>query len=176
MRTLNAAFLATDDDRLEELIVLSLLIPLLDCLDGVGTLLTHAKDETLQSNLVSLPSLITIHSVVAADHRRDLSNTDLLNGSEKLLHVASTGLGISITTVAKEVDIDLGDAGLLGGLEESIEMCLLRVLCQNNWSVGDSCRDRPGEGGGWNVPHRHGRSVRIGGGVHCRSWRLPESS
>ena len=42
VRTLNAAFLATDDDRLEELVVLPLLISLLDCLDGVGALLTLA--------------------------------------------------------------------------------------------------------------------------------------
>lgn len=122
---LDPGLLVADNDGLEELIVLPLLVALLDGLDRVAALLSLAEDQALQRQLVPLPSLITVHGIVATNHRCDLTNADLLELSEKLLHITSTGLGVGVPTIAEEMNVDFGDAGSLGGLEKSVEVLLL---------------------------------------------------
>jgi len=126
--TLDTAFLAANNDGLEELIVLALLVALLDGLDRVGALLTLTKNHSLESKLVSLPSLIAIHGIVTANDRGDLSGTNLLELGNELLHVCSAGLGVGVTAIAEEVNVDVGDAGILGSLEQGVEVGLLGVL------------------------------------------------
>jgi hypothetical protein len=128
MLTLDAALVSTNDDRLEELVVLSLLVTLLDSLDRVVALFALAKNQALEGQLVPLPSLIAVHGVVPADDRGDLANADLLDGRQQLLQVTGSGLGVSVAAVAEEVDEDLGDAGFLGSPEEGIQVRLLRML------------------------------------------------
>lgn len=128
MRTLDTALVAADDDGLQELVVLALLVPLLDGLDRVVALLTLAQDHALKRDLVPLPPLIAVHGVVPTNNGGDLANADLLDCGQKLLHVTGARLGIRIAPIAKEVDEDLGNPVLLGGLEQGVQMRLLRVL------------------------------------------------
>lgn len=126
--TLDARLLATDNDGLEKLVVLALVITLLDGLDRVGALLAFAEDKALESDLDTFPSLVTVHGIVSADNGGNLTNTKLLDLGEQFLQVTGTGLGVGVTAITEEVDVDLGDAILLGSLEESIKMGLLGVL------------------------------------------------
>lgn len=127
-QTLDAARLPTHDNGLEELIVLSLLVALLDSLYRVIALFTLTEDQALHGDLNTLPPLIAIHRIVAANDRGDLASANLLQLGHKLLHVTGAGLGIGIAAIAKEVDVDLRDTGGLGSLEERIEVGLLGVL------------------------------------------------
>jgi hypothetical protein len=129
--TLDTAIITTDNDGGKELVlvhVATLLISSLDSSDGVLRGLTLAEDKTLQGNLETVPTLITVHGEVSADNGTDLTNTNLLGSVDKLLHVAGTGLGVGITAITEEVDDNLGNTILLGGLEESVEVSLLGVL------------------------------------------------
>lgn len=126
--TLDAALVTTDDDGLQELVVLALLIPLLDSLDRVVALLALAEDHALQGNLIALPPLIAVHRVVPTDNGGDLTDADLLDRGQQLLHVAGAGLGVRVAAITEEVDEDLGDSVRLGGLEQGIQVRLLRVL------------------------------------------------
>lgn len=125
MRTLDTGLIAADDDRLEELVVLARLVPLLDGLDRVVALLALAEDHALERDLVPLPPLIAVHGVVPTNNGGDLANADLLDCGQQLLHVTGARLGVRITAITKEVDEDLGDPVLLGGLEQGIQMRLL---------------------------------------------------
>lgn len=78
-------------------------------------------------HLSTLPALITVHGVVAANDGSNLTDADFLGGVKKLLHIASTALGIGVTAIAEEVDENLGDTHLLGQPEQSIQMRLLGV-------------------------------------------------
>ena len=139
---LDAALITTDNDGLEEFVVLALLVALLDRRNGVGAGLTLAEVQALEGNLDTLPSLITIHGIVTADNGGKLTSANLLDGLKELLHVTSAGLGVGVATIAEEVDEDLGDASLLGGPEEGIEMCLLGVLSNVDVSNrGDICQN-----------------------------------
>ena len=126
--TLDTSLITTNNDRLEELIVLSLFVSLLDGLDRVTALLALAQNQTTQCDPNALPPLITVHGIVTANNRGDLASTNLLDVGEKLLHISGAGLGVGVAAVAKEVDEDIGNASLLGSLEEGIEVGLFRVL------------------------------------------------
>lgn len=130
--TLDAALVTTDDDGSEELIPVVVAVRLVSCLDssdGVFAGLALAQNEALESDLDALPSLIAVHGVVSANNGGNLAKAKLLDEVDQLLHVTGTGLGVGITAVAEEVDEDLGDIVLLGGLEEGVQVLLLRVLC-----------------------------------------------
>lgn len=125
---LDAALLATDNDGLQELIVLILAVSLLDSCDGVAAVLALSENHTLEGNLDSVPALVTVHGVVAANDGGNLSDADFLGLVEKLLHVAGAGLGVGIASIAEEMDVDVGNANLLGHLEEGVKVVLLGVL------------------------------------------------
>lgn len=128
--TLDAASIAVHDDGLQELVVLALLISFLDSGDWVTALLTLTKDQALEGELDSLPPLVTIHGVVTADNGGQLADTELLDGVQQLLQIAGARLGVGVTAIAEEVDVDLGNLVLLGGLEEGVQVLLLRVLIE----------------------------------------------
>jgi hypothetical protein len=96
-------------------------------LNGVRGLLANAADKTIDSNLDSLPTLIAVHGVVAASDGGQLSKVNLVQLVEQLLHVSSGGAGGGVATVAKEVDEDLGDLGLLGGIKQGEEVVHVTV-------------------------------------------------
>lgn len=78
-------------------------------------------------HLDTFPTLIAVHSVVTSNDSGDLTNANLFDVLDKLLHVVGTTLGLGIATITEEVDEDLGDLHLLGELQKSIEVSLLRV-------------------------------------------------
>jgi len=121
-RTLNTAFLTTNDDGLQELIVLILRVAVLDSLERVGAVLTLPSNQTLHTNLDTLPALVTVHDVVTANDSGNITKANLLGLVKQLLHVQNGALGVGITTVAEEVNEDLGDLHLLGEVEQSEQM------------------------------------------------------
>ena len=100
---------------------------------NILALLTLALDKTVNSDLYALPALVTVHGVVAADGGSDLTILALLEELLELLGIASGRAGRSVATIAKEVDVDVRDTLLLGGLEESLEVVDVRV----DTTVGD---------------------------------------
>ena len=125
--TLDSAVLAIDDNGLQELVSLTSLVALLDSLDGVGRLLALAFEDADHGLLNTLPALVAVHGEVTSNNGSDLAETDLLSVVDDSLHVAGTGLGVGITTVTEEVDVDLGHADLLGDVEESEKVVDVRV-------------------------------------------------
>ena len=126
--TLDTAVLAVANNGLQELIILVLGVSLLDCLDWITTLLTIAQDHTLHGDLNSLPSLITVHGIVSTNNCCNLANSDLLGLLQQLLHVSSSRLGVGVSPVTKEMDVDMRDSDVLGNSQESVEVVLLGVL------------------------------------------------
>lgn len=124
---LETTLIAVDNDGLQELVVLTSLVAGLDGSDGVGGSLTLTLDETVQGNGDTLPSLITVHSIVSADNGSDLTKTNRLGLVEKLLHVTSSRLGVGITAVTEEVDVDLRNAHLLSNIEKNEEVVHVSV-------------------------------------------------
>lgn len=129
--TLDAGLVAIDNDGLEEFVVLALLVALLDGSQRVAAGLTLAQNHTLQGKLNTLPSLVTVHGIVATNNGGQLTNSKLLELAEELLHVAVARLGVRVATIAEEVNVDLGDLGSLGSLEQGVKVLLLGVLLQN---------------------------------------------
>lgn len=90
-RTLYSALIAINDNRLQELIRHVLLVVSFDGLDDAVLatldLLTLTLDQTIDSDLNPLPSLIAVHGVVPPDYRRDFAVTELLGEVEELLRV-----------------------------------------------------------------------------------------
>ncbi|KAG9527173.1 phosphoglycerate mutase 2, partial [Aureobasidium melanogenum] len=125
--TLDSAVLAVDNDGLEELVGLALLVAGLDGLDGVGRLLALALDNAVHGLLDAVPALVTVHGVVTTDNSGDLAEAELVGVVEDGLHMAGARLGVGVTAVAEEVDVDLGHADLLGDLEQSEEVVDVRV-------------------------------------------------
>jgi hypothetical protein len=125
---LDASFLSANNDGLEELIVLALLVSLLDGLDWVSALLTLAGAKSLETNLNSVPSLVTVHCVVSTNNTGNLTDTDLLDLGKQCLHISGTGLRVGVTAISEEVNVDIWNSNFLGDLEESVEMVLLGVL------------------------------------------------
>lgn len=169
--TLDAGLSAVQNDGLQELVVLALFVAFLDGSHGVTALLALALNHTLQGQLDSLPPLVTVHGVVAANNGSQLASANLLDVVQKLLQVCCTGLGVGVTAIAEEVDVYLGDLVLLGSLEQRIEVLLLGVLLEIQSAhcfvifLGLKY-----------IPHRRGRPDRTGAVVRCRSWPPPCSS
>jgi hypothetical protein len=96
-------------------------------LDGVRGPLALTADKTIDSDLDTLPTLIAIHGIVTTADGGDLSVVDRLGLFNQLLHVTGSGAGGGVTTIAKEVDVDLGNLGSLGSIQKSIEVVLVTV-------------------------------------------------
>lgn len=146
---MDAPFLATNNNGLEELVAIlctALCIDVLYGLNGVLGFGSLAENQSLESagttlalcddgdsktrndlHLNTFPTLIAVHSVVTSNDSGDLTNANLLNFLNKLLHVVGTTLRLGIATITEEVDEDLGDLHLLGELQKSIEVSLLGV-------------------------------------------------
>src|SRR5271167_3738874 len=101
--TFDAGLFPTNNDRLQEFVILALLISFLNSLDGITALLTIAYAQCVQSNLNSLPSLITIHSIVSPNNSSNLTNSNLLGLIQQLLHIPCTRLWIGIASITEKV-------------------------------------------------------------------------
>jgi hypothetical protein len=120
--TLDPRVLAAANDRLQELVGNVLFVVCLDGLDRVVGLLTDTVDQTIDGDLDPLPSLITIHGVVPSDDGRDLANSILLAKVLQFSEVLGGRTRSGVTTIAEEVDENLGNAVRFGGLEKSEQM------------------------------------------------------
>jgi hypothetical protein len=127
IRTLNPRLLGPADDGLDELVCDVLGIALLNSLDEVIGRLSNAGNQSLDSELDSVPSLITVHSVVSADNSRQLSDAILRDEVLYLLDVGGGRPWGGITSISEEVDVDFGDPMRLGDLEKGKEMVDVRV-------------------------------------------------
>ena len=131
--TLDTSVFTTENDGLDELFVLIALVASLDGLHSILTDIALAVNETVNSNLDTLPTLVTVHGVVATDDGSELTNTVLLHEVEELLAVAGSRPGGSVTTVTEEVNINLRNLVGLGDLEELEQVVHVGV----NATVGD---------------------------------------
>ena len=118
--TLDPTSVAVDDNGLQELVCLVLLIALLNGLDGVLGLLALTLDKAVDGDLDSLPTLVTVHGVVASDDGGDFTYLLLLYECEEIFHVPCGRSGCGVATIAEEVDVDFLEADLLRGLEECV--------------------------------------------------------
>ena len=132
-RTLDPTLIPVDDDGFQEFIGHILLVVLLDGRDDILTLLALALDETIDSDLDALPTLVTVHRVVAANNGGDLAILLLLQELLELLCVAGGRARSGIATVAEKVDINVGNLLLLRCLEEGEEVADVGV----DTAVGD---------------------------------------
>jgi len=127
-RTFYTGLFAANNDRLQELIILSFLVSLFDSLKRITALLSLANTHGVQSDLNPLPSLITVHGVVSPNNCSNFSSTNLLDLVQEFLHVSCSRFWIGVTSIAKEVDIYMGNLHVFGNFKESVEMILLGVL------------------------------------------------
>src|SRR2546421_10503296 len=74
---LHSAFFPSHNDGLQKLIVLAFRIPLLDGGNRICRLLALTQNDTLHTNLNTIPPLISIHNVVTAHHRCNLTAANL---------------------------------------------------------------------------------------------------
>ena len=116
--TFDPAFVAANDDWFQELIRFILLVSLLDGGDRILRRLALTVDKTLSSDLDSLPSLVTIHGIVPADDGDELSDLLLLDEVEEVLRIRCGGTWSSVTAIAEEVDVDVGNVELFRSLKE----------------------------------------------------------
>ena len=128
-RTLNPACVPIHDDRLQKLVRLVLLVPRLDSFDIIAVLrgLTFAVHEALDRDLHAVPALVAVHRVVPPHDGRDLAYTKLLDEIMQFLRIFRRGARRGIASVAEEVHVDVRDADLLRGLEQRIQVRVVRV-------------------------------------------------
>lgn len=100
---------------------------MMNYLDGVRCLLTLTADKSIDSDLDTLPALIAIHGIVATTNGGDLAVVDRLDLLNQLLHVAGSRAGGGVTTVTKEVNVDLGNLSCLSSIQKSVEVVLVTV-------------------------------------------------
>lgn len=100
---------------------------MMNYLDGVRGLLALTADKSIDSNLDTLPTLIAIHGIVATADSSNLAVIDRLGLLNQLLHVAGSRAGGGVTTVAKEVDVHLGNLSCLGSIQKRVEVVLVAV-------------------------------------------------
>ena len=127
--TLDPRVFRTTDDWLDELVGDTVLVSLFDSLDEITrlNLVSLALQQTLDGNLDPVPSLISVHSVVSSHNGRDLSDTLLLDVVLELGNVLGSRLWSGITSITKEVDVDILDTLSLGGLEQRVNVGNVRV-------------------------------------------------
>ena len=118
IRTFNPAFIAPNDNWLQELVRLILFILLLDGGNRVFRCLTLTFDQTLDGDLDPLPSLVTIHGVIPADEGNELPDLLLLDEVEELLCVLGGRTGCGVATISEEMDVNVWNFELLRGLKK----------------------------------------------------------
>jgi hypothetical protein len=126
--TFYPSFLPSHNNGLQELILLALVIALLYCLANIIGLFALAKNNAFQANLYTIPTLVTVHDVVATNDRRNITEANFFGGFEKVFHISESGGGFGITAVAEEVDEDMGNTNIFGDFEKGNEMKNVRVL------------------------------------------------
>ena len=126
--TLHSRLCASDDDGLQELVVLALAVPLLDGPDGIRARLAFTRDQSLHANLDTVPALVAVHDVVPTHDRCDLARAQFLGPVQQLLHVRRGRLGVGVASIAEEVDVDVRHGHLLGDLQQREEVFDVRVL------------------------------------------------
>lgn len=112
---------------LQELIGIAVCVALLNNLGWVVSLFSLALNQTVNSNLNSLPSLVSVHSVVSPNNGNNLAKVDLLHVCLKILQVAEARFRICITTITKEVNEGFWYVGFFGCLEEGFQVVNVRV-------------------------------------------------
>lgn len=123
--TFDPSFVTANNDWLQELVCFIFLVSLLDGGNRVIRCFALAFDQTLDSNLDPLPSLITIHGIVPADNGNEFSNVFLLDKIEEVLRIFGRGTRSSVTAIAEEVYVDVWNFEFLRCLkkrEEVIDM------------------------------------------------------
>jgi hypothetical protein len=152
-RTFNPASIPIHDDRLQKLVRLVLRIPRLDSRDIVPTLRSLAlpMHEPVDRDLHALPALIAVHRIVSPHDGRDFPNAELLNERPQLARIARRGARSRITAVAEEMHVYVRHADLLRGLEQRVQVRVMRVdtavrdLAPGADSVSLKRRHREGE-------------------------------
>ncbi len=141
-RTLDPSSITIDDDRLQELIRLVLLVPSLDGAHVVPSLrgLALPVHEPLDRNLHAVPALVPVHRIVPPDDRRDLSDAELRQELAQLARIARRGARRRVAPVAEEVHVHVRHADVLRGLEQRIQVRVVRVHA----AVRDLSRARAG--------------------------------
>ena len=91
------------NDRLHKLIGHTCIIRCLHSSDHIGSVLTYAINKLVVSNLHTLPTFVTVHSVVATNNRGNLTTGNCQVVGE-LLDKALTTLRVGITTIHKAVN------------------------------------------------------------------------
>ena len=123
----DAPVVTIDNDGLQEFVGFLVVVPLLDCLEDVCGLFTYAINKAFDSNFDALPTLVTIHGIVAADYSSQFTVRFFLHKQKQIFGVALRRRGSGVTSVTKEVNISVGDTRFLGCLEEGFEMADMRV-------------------------------------------------
>lgn len=110
----------------------------------VLALLTLTLDEAVNGDLYTLPALVTVHGVVAADDGGDLTVLALVEELLELLGVASSRARGSVTTITEEVDVNVRDALLFCGLKKGLEVVNVGVdTTVGNLTGGRRSTSRP---------------------------------
>ena len=89
-------------DRLNELVGYALCVRSLNSTNHIGSLLANAVNQAVVSNLHTLPTLVTVHCIVATDNRANLT-CRLSHMLLQSLNKALTTLRVGIATVHKAV-------------------------------------------------------------------------
>lgn len=135
MRTFDTTLITIDDNRLQELVRLVLLVPLLNRLHDVFILLSFALDEAINSNLDAFPAFVTVHGVVTSNDGCNLAELFLLDEVKEVLCIPSGRSRGGVTAVAKKVNVDMGNLLLLGCLQECAKVMDMGV----DTAIGDLC-------------------------------------
>ena len=98
---------------------------------GVGELLALTAYDQVVGHLDTVPPLVAVHGVVAADDAGDdgtlrgigVFGTELSALGLQLLYEALAAAGVAVAAVHEAVDIYLGQLILCGHLEELVEVC-----------------------------------------------------
>lgn len=125
--TLDTALIPINDEGFQKFIGLVLLVLRFDGLDGIINCLTLTTYKAVYSDLDSLPSLVTIHGVISSYNSGKLTILFLLQEFKEVLGIFRRRTRCGITTITKEVNIDMRNALLLGSLQEGVKVSYMRV-------------------------------------------------
>ncbi len=83
--------------------------------------------EPLDRNLHALPALVAVHSIVPPHDGRDFPDAELLKERPQLARVARRRARRSVAPVAEEVHVYVRHADFLRGLEQRVQVRVVRV-------------------------------------------------
>ena len=104
-------------DRLDELVSHALFIRLLDSSNHISRFLALTVNDKVVSNLYTLPTLVTVHSIITAN---DCSQLETI--CCKLLNETRTALGVRITAIHETVYISVLNTLLCSELVHRLKM------------------------------------------------------